>query len=242
MAGGSTDQSIVTASASTRTDNLTPWHFPTRTNFLDANPLNVQNEMANVNITAVETSLVQSAENHNLNPWSVPTSTTTGNSFSTNFLGELPGVNSSVVTMPLGRNSTANLSTTVEVTPSVLSTSPVTYELKNLIPGQQINNNVNGNFSNYIHQNIPLSAQVPDNLKKEIWSGEYVDLSSIQVHEKEFSLVLMASGKSSRRLGFKESTSNQLMSIDQWLYQLLWFIVRSICKSFQLRVKVFFLY
>lgn len=109
------------------------------------------------------------------------------------------------------------------INPSDLQTITSTSSVVSMPLGMNIcqhipySNSVNGNFNNYIHQNIPLSAQVPDNLKKEIWSGEYVELSSLNIQEKELSLVLMSSGRGSKKLGFKESGGPQVMSIDQWL-------------------------
>lgn len=62
-------------------------------------------------------------------------------------------------------------------------------------------NDSNGNVNNFIHHNVPLSAQVPDKIKNQIWSGEYVDLQGIQADEKEFKLVLTGMGKKWAKVG-----------------------------------------
>lgn len=76
-------------------------------------------------------------------------------------------------------------------TSAVVTTSNVNSALtlvdnafRNVLPVSQ-NNSITGKFSSlYVNQNIPLSAQVSEKLKLEIWSGAYVDLTCIQTEEK----------------------------------------------------------
>ena len=96
---------------------------------------------------------------------------------------------------------------------------PAQMSAKNLQMTNTINStdsNVHGKL-NYIHQNLPLSAQVPENVKQEIWAGGYVDLKSLKHEERDLSLVLTGSDKIGRKLGLKADHSNKTLNIDQWV-------------------------
>ena len=179
----------------TTTTNALPWTFQN-------NRLNPIARSSIGNIHAAETPIT-----------SYRSSTSVQCTASTDFSGQT----NSLGCVPL--NATTCVSTPSDILIGEVNNPTVAPVVLNRPQTIELNDTkIEGKLSNnYIHLNLPLSAQVPEDIKLEIWAGGYVDLKSLLFEDSDFScLVLTGVGKGKRKLGFKSDQSKQL-TISQWI-------------------------